>query len=154
MKVGLKALVLAIGVVFAGQAAAQLSLFEHDGFQGGHVTANRPIDNFANSGFNDRASSAEVRGGTWQVCTDAYFEGRCVVLRPGTYPSLASIGLNDRISSVRPVDEYGRAYERDPAEHGRYADRRYSDPYYFGPRDGGNYYYSPRDRDREYYQGQ
>ena len=76
MKVGLKALVLAIGVVFAGQAAAQLSLFEHDGFQGGHVTANRPIDNFANSGFNDRASSAEVRGGTWQVCTDAYFEGR------------------------------------------------------------------------------
>ena len=129
MKVGLKALVLAIGVVFAGQAAAQLSLFEHDGFQGGHVTANRPIDNFANSGFNDRASSAEVRGGTWQVCTDAYFEGRCVVLRPGTYPSLASIGLNDRISSVRPVDEYGRAYERDHAEHGRYADRRYGDPY-------------------------
>ena len=152
MKVGLKALIVAIGVVFAGQAAAQLSLFEHDGFQGAHVTANRPIDNFANSGFNDLASSVEVRGGTWQVCTDAYFEGRCVVLRPGTFPSLASIGLNDRISSVRPVDQYGRAYERDYAEHGWYTDRRYSDQYYYGPRDGGRYDYSPRDR--EYYQGQ
>ena len=154
MKVGLKALLVAAGMVFAGQVAAQHTLFEHDGFQGNHVTANRSIGNFANSGFNDSASSVEVRGGTWQVCTDAYFEGRCIVLRPGTYPSLGSIGLNDRISSVRPVDQYGRAYERDYEEHGRYADRRYGDQYYYGPRDSERYYYSPRDRDREYYQGQ
>ena len=154
MRVGLKALLVAAGIVCAGQAAAQVTLFEHDGFQGNHVTANHPIDNFANSGFNDTASSVEVRGGPWQVCTDAYFEGRCVVLRPGTYPSLSSIGLNDRISSVRPVDQYGRADERSYTEHGPYADRRYNDPYYYGPRDGENSYYDPRGRDREYYRGQ
>ena len=151
MKLRLKALVAAAGIVFVGPVAAQLTLFEHDGFQGHHVTASRSIGNFANSGFNDSASSVEVRGGTWQVCTDAYFEGRCVVLRPGSYPSLGSIGLNDRISSVRPVDQYGRAHERDYGD-GRYADRQYSGQDYYGPRDGAQYYSGPRDR--EYYRGQ
>ena len=37
------------------------------------------------------------------MCEDAGFHGRCVVLRPGRYPSLAAMGLNDRISSVRMV---------------------------------------------------
>jgi uncharacterized protein YcfJ len=36
------------------------------------------------------------------------FEGRCVVLKRGSYDSLAGLGLNDRISSVRPVDNRAR----------------------------------------------
>jgi len=55
---------------------------------------------------------------------------------------------------LRPVDQYGRADERSYTEHGPYADRRYNDPYYYGPRDGENSYYDPRGRDREYYRGQ
>ncbi|MDO8319339.1 glycine zipper 2TM domain-containing protein, partial [Rhodoferax sp.] len=31
------------------------------------------------------------------------FRGRCVVLRPGQYPSMRAMGLNDRVSSVRAV---------------------------------------------------
>ena len=58
MKVGLKALLVAAGIVCAGQAAAQVTLFEHDGFQGNHVTANHPIDNFANSNTDARMSAA------------------------------------------------------------------------------------------------
>ena len=139
MKVGLKAVLLAAGVAFAGQAAAQLTLYKDDGFHGDRVTADRPIDNFANSGFNDEASSAEVHGGTWQVCSDAYFEGRCVLLRPGNYPSLRSMGMNDRVSSVRPVDQYGRGDERYYGPRDRYADRPYDQPYYdqYGRRDYG-----------------
>ena len=152
MKLRLKSLVAAAGILFVAPVAAQLTLFEHDGFRGHHVTASHSIDNFANSGFNDSASSVEVRSGTWEICTDAYFEGRCVVLRPGTYPSLGSIGLNDRISSVRPVDQYGSTYERDYGK-GRYADRRYGAQDYYGSRDGAQYYYSGP-RDREYYRGQ
>ena len=146
MKVGMKALLLAAGVIFAGQSAAQITLFKDDGFQGNRVTADRSIDNFANSGFNDEASSANVHGGSWQVCSDAYFEGRCVVLRPGNYPSLSSMGMNDRISSVRPMDQYGRADERHHERHDRYADRPYDNRYddNYGWRD--QYYYGPRDR--------
>jgi hypothetical protein len=61
-------------------------------------------------GFNDRASSVIVRGGWWEACEDARFGGQCVTLRPGSYANLAAMGLNDRISSVRPVDRprYGR----------------------------------------------
>jgi len=146
MKVGMKALLLAAGMIFAGQGAAQITLYKDDGFQGNRVTADRTIDDFANSGFNDEASSVEVRGGSWQVCSDAHFEGRCVVLRPGNYPSLGSMGMNDRISSVRPVDQYGRAHERYYERYDRYADRPYDDPYYDQYRRRDEYYYGPRDR--------
>jgi uncharacterized protein YcfJ len=75
------------------------------------------VANLERHGFNDRASSAVVDRGTWQVCEDARFGGDCVVLRPGEYRSLGAMGLNNMVSSVRPVDriaEYGAprpAYE-------------------------------------------
>ena len=54
-------------------------------------------------GFNDRASSVVVLGSPWEVCENADFGGRCMVLRRGQYPSLSAMGLNDRVSSVRAV---------------------------------------------------
>src|SRR4051794_40065076 len=103
MNTMLKSLLLAAGIAVAGQAAAQVTFFENDSFGGRSFTADRTIWNFDRLGYNDMASSAIVRGGSWEVCTDARFEGRCIVLRPGDYPSLRSLGLNDRISSVREV---------------------------------------------------
>jgi len=137
MKGILQALLVSAGFVLAGNAVAQVTLFQDDGFQGRRLSANGPIENFADRGFNDEASSAEVRGGTWQVCTDAYFRGQCVTLRPGNYPSIGSLGLNDKISSVRPLEQYGRHDQRyyddrGHAERGwdrfngdRYGDRDY-----------------------------
>ena len=84
-------------------AAAQVTFYEREGFQGQSFTTRDQIDNFARIGFNDRASSAIVVGEPQEVCEDAGFRGRCVVLRPGRYSSLAEIGLNERISSVRAV---------------------------------------------------
>lgn len=81
----------------------QVDLYEDEGFRGQSFSANATVDNFRRSGFNDSASSAVVSGGRWEVCSDVGFTGRCVVLRPGQYPSLASMELNDRISSVRSV---------------------------------------------------
>src|SRR5436189_4738050 len=107
MNTMLKSLLLAAGILVAGQAAAQVTFFENDGFSGRSFTADRTIWNFDRFGFNDMASSAIVRGGSWEVCTDARFEGRCVVLRPGDYASLRNFGLNDRISSVREVERVG-----------------------------------------------
>ena len=89
-------------------AAAQITFYESEGFQGRNFTTDRAVGNFGRNGFNDRASSVVVQGERWEVCEDARFGGRCVVLRPGRYPSLASMGLNDRISSVREVGRDAR----------------------------------------------
>lgn len=91
----------------ATAASAQVTFFERDGFTGRSFTANAPISNFERYGFNDRASSVVVRGGWWEVCTDARFSGSCVTLRPGSYGSLGAMGMNDRVSSVRPAQMAG-----------------------------------------------
>lgn len=88
--------------------AAYVTFYEHDGFQGQSFTADRRIVNFGRYGFNDRASSAVVVGDRWEVCEEPQFGGRCTILRPGSYGSLRSMGLNDRLSSVRPVSRETR----------------------------------------------
>jgi uncharacterized protein YcfJ len=96
------------GVAFATQAAAQITFYENDGFSGRSFSAQKQVPNLGNSGFNDRASSVVVVRDRWEVCENARFEGRCVVLRPGRYPSLAAMGLNDRVSSLRIVNRNQR----------------------------------------------
>jgi uncharacterized protein YcfJ len=96
------ALVVA-GLAIATQAAAQVTFYERQGFAGRSFTTAKRIGDLERYGFNDRASSVDVRSGRWEVCEDARFDGRCVILRPGRYPSLAAMGLNDRVSSVRAV---------------------------------------------------
>ncbi len=85
----------------AAQAGAQVTFYANDGFQGQSFTTQRAVENFNRFGFNDRASSVVVQNNRWEVCNDAQFGGQCAVLRPGHYPTLASTGLNDRISSAR-----------------------------------------------------
>ncbi len=87
----------------AAQAGAQVTFYEHDGYQGRSFHAERLVQDFTGYGFNDRASSVVVQGGAWQVCEDAGFNGRCVMLQPGSYPALSQMGLNDRVSSARLV---------------------------------------------------
>jgi len=103
-----KIVLAAASMAIATQAAAQVSFYEHPGFEGRSFTTEKQIRNFARFGFNDRASSVVVAIDQWEVCEDARFSGRCVVLRPGRYPSLAAMGLNNRISSVRAVNSNAR----------------------------------------------
>ena len=100
------------GVVMATQAVAQITFYQGQGFEGRSFTTDERVRDFGRYGFNDRASSVEVLGGRWEVCEDVRFDGRCVVLRPGRYPSLAAMGLNDRVSSVRTVNRDARIDER------------------------------------------
>lgn len=102
-------------LALAGQALAQATFYEHEDFQGRSFTSQSRVDNFQRSGFNDRASSVVVLGQRQEVCEDAQFGGRCLVLRPGRYPSLAAMGLNDRVSSVRVMTSSRRV------DDGRYA---------------------------------
>ena len=84
-------------------SVSQVTFYEREGFGGRSFVSRDQIDNLERIGFNDRASSAVVVGETREVCEDARFQGRCVLLPAGNYPSLATMGLNDRISSVRAV---------------------------------------------------
>ena len=135
MKSAFKTVLALSAVAIAAQATAQVTLYEQEGFQGESFTTRRQIADFARFGFNDRASSVVVAGEgseRWQVCEDARFGGPCAVLRPGKYPSLASAGLNNRISSVRALGRDGAG----PDNGGR-----------FGAPAGA--LYDPRRRDNE-----
>ena len=99
-----KALVGIAALLVATQAAAQITLYEGEGFRGRAFNATGTIWNLEQFGFNDRASSVMVERGRWEVCEDARFSGRCVILRRGNYPSLGAMGFNNRISSLRPVN--------------------------------------------------
>jgi uncharacterized protein YcfJ len=103
--------------------APQLTLYEQEGFRGQFFSTDRQVGNLRRSGFNDSASSAVVAGESWEVCESERFGGRCVVLRPGRYPSLAAMGLNNRISSVRDLSAAPRAVAPPPP-----ADRIYEAP--------------------------
>ena len=86
-----------------GFASAQVTLYERENFGGRAFRAPDSVANLDEIGFNDRASSVEVRGGRWQLCDDAGFRGRCVTLEGGQYPSLRAMGLDRRVSSVREL---------------------------------------------------
>lgn len=113
MKKTLKFALAASAVALAAQASAQVTFYEHEGYRGRTFSTSRQIGNFERQGFNDRASSVVVERGRWEVCEHQRFEGRCVVLRRGNYPSLRDMGLENRVSSVRPADKR-RRYDHAP----------------------------------------
>jgi len=96
-------LIAAFAAAVSGQALAQAVLYENENFDGRSFSTENPIRDFQATGFNDRASSVVILRDRWEACEDARFKGRCIVLQPGRYPSLAAMGMNDRISSLRPV---------------------------------------------------
>ncbi|WP_158300040.1 beta/gamma crystallin family protein [Janthinobacterium rivuli] len=102
----------------AAAHAGEITLFQDDNFRGRAVTLRETADNLSPQGFNDKVSSIVVRSGTWDVCTDAGFRGRCKTLGPGEYASMP--GMNDAISSVR---ETGRGDGYNPGRPGRDPDR-------------------------------
>ena len=102
------AFLLGLGLAIALPATgAEIVLYERDSFRGRSFASGQTISNFANVDFNDRAASVVIRSGSWQLCSDAYFRGRCVTLGPGEYPTLRSMGLDNQVSSARELDWLG-----------------------------------------------
>ncbi|HEV8692202.1 MAG TPA: beta/gamma crystallin-related protein [Ideonella sp.] len=100
-----KGVVAVAAVAAAAQAGAEITFYQHEGFNGRSFTTYGSINNLDRYGLNDKASSVVVDNQRYEVCDDANFGGRCVVLRPGSYASLAAVGLNNQISSVRPIPQ-------------------------------------------------
>lgn len=82
--------------------AEQVTLYERPDFQGRYAVANDGVAIVANQGFGNTAASIVVTAGRWEVCTDAYFRGRCTELVPGSYPGI-DVRLDGRIASAREI---------------------------------------------------
>ena len=107
----LKTSMAACALALAGQSFAQVTFYQNENFQGPTFTAEQQVSDLQRFGYNDRASSVVVKGGSWEVCENINFGGRCVIMQPGNYPSLNSVGLNYRVSSLRAADGYARAQD-------------------------------------------
>ena len=120
--------VIAVGAAaLALPAAAGITVFEHDGFDGRALRALGPAPNLDHQGFNDQASSAIVDSGVYEVCEHAHFGGHCVLLGPGHYRSFNRMGFNDQVSSIRPVapERLTERYDSPPALVYEYRSPRY-----------------------------
>jgi hypothetical protein len=80
--------------------APRLVLFDQRNFRGQSVTVDQTSGNLG--GFGDRAESVQVEGGTWEICTDAGFRGRCTIVSEDT-TDLGRLGLRNNVGSARPV---------------------------------------------------
>lgn len=116
--------------VFAFAAhAAEVTLYEHPGYEGRQLTVRGPARNFASIGFNDRASSAVVVSGVWEFCSDAEFQGYCQTFGRGEYPRLDP-RLEDRVSSVREVGPVVQGVA--PSDYGQGAIQLFGQPNFAG----------------------
>lgn len=106
------ALLLAL-LLSSTAARAEITLYEHPNFEGRSVTTNAPMRALSRSTLNDRASSAVVSGQRWEICDGDRFRGQCRVLRPGQYPSLHAMALDDRVSSARAIARQGRRVDEE-----------------------------------------
>ena len=92
MNVTMRFALAAAGLVLAAQAGGQVTFYEREGFEGRTFTTKKSVNALDRYGFNDRASSVVVQGNDrWEVCDDAQYKGRCAILRPGRYPTLAAL---------------------------------------------------------------
>ena len=111
----------------SGGRRAALELYADGGQRGASAGINADRDDLVDISFNDRASSARVEHGYWQLCSDSNYRGSCRVFGPGSHDDLG--GLNGRVSSARLVDPreenrpqndagqvvlYGRAFLKGP----------------------------------------
>jgi hypothetical protein len=84
-----------------GGGRADAVIFEHAGYGGRAYEVRGDMPDFVQIGFNDKASSIQIRRGEWELCDDAYYRGRCwrVSGDMGVFPR----DMNDRISSIRRI---------------------------------------------------
>jgi len=105
---------------FATQAAAQVTLYDREGYEGRSVTTST----YRAESIN--ASSLIVRDqNMWEACDGPGFQGFCTRLLPGQYPSISSMGHRNRIASIRMINEAGPDSRFEP--RAEYRDERRAD---------------------------
>ncbi|MCB1278904.1 beta/gamma crystallin-related protein [Prosthecobacter sp.] len=87
----------------AGATDPAIKVYEHANLGGWQLAFIGEQVNNIGSDANDKISSVQVLSGKWELFADAEFKGTKLTLGKGTVPDLAPLGLNDKVSSLRPV---------------------------------------------------
>ena len=97
----IKHVVLGVAMFAGSSAMAGITFYESENFGGRQIRGNESMPNFRTLDFNDRARSAIIEGGPWEVCVGTNFDNDCMVMAPGSYPTLGK--WSHKISSARPA---------------------------------------------------
>lgn len=121
---------------YRGPRNADIVLYRDSNYRGAAYGLSRDTWNLSTLYFNDQVSSIEIRRGTWEICTDSNFGGRCQIFH-ASQSSLTGLRFNDNISSIRRVDgnrgtRHGQNQNYYNGSPGRGGDRDHHD----GGRDG------------------
>lgn len=76
-------------------------LYDDPYFRGNALPMNGPSENLRFQRFHDRAESVRVLSGRWELCAEPNFR-RCQIV-DRDIQNLSSLGLNKKLSSVRPA---------------------------------------------------
>ena len=81
-----------------------LVLYSEDQFQGSALPFEGEQANLSDSGWNNQAESLSIReGDIWEVCGETEFRD-CKRI-DSNVPDLGKLGLNKKISSIRPIQQ-------------------------------------------------
>jgi hypothetical protein len=83
---------------------SSIILFTQPNYRGNREDYTRTTPNLL--GMNDRAASVTVEEGQWQLCDGINFTGNCTTITQ-SISNLGSIGMLNRVSSVRPMSGGG-----------------------------------------------
>lgn len=87
---------------YGRRGGADVILYDGSDFTGRSLPVSGALPRLGDVRGNDKASSIEILRGSWLVCEHANFKGRCAVIDRSTR-DLRRMGLNNNISSIRPV---------------------------------------------------
>lgn len=89
-------------LLLAGHAtAADITLYADDDYQGRALSVVIDQRQLGVMNFDDRTSSVVVERGSWMLCSGEDYREQCITLETGRYPSLAALGLDNAVTSVR-----------------------------------------------------
>jgi Beta/Gamma crystallin len=92
-------------------------LYDDPFFRGNSLPLEGPVDNLRSRNFHDRAESVRVISGRWEICAEPGFRRCQIVDRDVT--QLSGLGMNKKLSSVRPVGYGSGGGNRPPYPEGR-----------------------------------
>jgi hypothetical protein len=100
------------GRLMCRQSEGDLTLYEKSDYRGRSLPVNNDMPRLP-GWFGDLTSSIRVRRGTWEVCANPNYRGRCEVIRRDVH-DLDTMRFSNKISSVRRVSDRDRG--RDEGE--------------------------------------
>ena len=75
-------------------------IYQDTNAKGPTLVATGDISNMVQVGFNDKASSIIISKGDWALFEHIDYKGKKIILGPGTYDNLHTLG-NDTLSSIK-----------------------------------------------------